>query len=486
MPGVNVSTNVRSGPSAGAQPPSGQLFLAGVFERGSVTTAVRVRSVAELQLYFGNSTTYSTGYDQAYTFFSEGGDQAYIARVAGSAATIGTLSLVDSAVTPLATLTVNAANPGAWSQNLTVEISAGPTPETFRMTLRLNGAIVEDYNNLTSPDDAVLKFQGSPYVDVINAGSTSDPSEINPKVAAPTSLSAGTDDRATLTSTDYVNALSMFASSYGDGAVAIPGQTGSVIFNALIDHAKANNRIALLASARGASVANLQSDVASLNSEYAGLFAPWVVIPGTNSLNNKAISPEGYVAAMRARGHDLFGPWRAPAGDFAKARYVIDVDQNFNSLDSNLLDDSRVSVIRRIKDTVRLYGWRSTSTNTDAWAYLKDRDTINRIVNASQDGLEPFVFEPIDGQGRLQQAVNGALVGILDPMAQAGGLYAIFDADGNEIDPGYVVDTSSAINPLSSLATGTINATIAVRISPTGALINLVITKVGLLSSLTA
>lgn len=486
MPGVKVTTNVRSGPSAGAQPPSGQFFLAGVFERGSVTSAVRVRSIAELNRYFGNSTTYSAGYDQAITFFNEGGNQAYIARVVGSGAETGTLSLVDRAETPLATLTVSAANPGAWSNNLTVEISDGPTTGTYRMTLRLNGAIVEDYNNLTSPDDAVLKFNGSPYVNVVNAGSESAAPDNNPVVQAATSLSAGDDDRGTITSDSYIAALDLFAPAYGDGAVAIPGQTGSAIFNALINHAQTNNRIALLASARGASVANLQSDVAALNSEYAGIFAPWVVIPGSSAISNKAISPEGYVAAVRSRAHTQVGPWRAPAGQFAMAQYVLDVDQSFDSYDADLLDDSRVSVIRNVNGSVRLYGWRSTSTDTDNWAYLKDRDTVNRIEIASQSALEQYVFEVIDGQGRLQAAINATLVGILDPMAQAGGLFAIYDADGNETDPGYIIDTSSSINPLSSLALGTINATVAVRISPTGALINLVITKVGLLSALTA
>lgn len=254
----------------------------------------------------------------------------------------------------------------------------------------------------------------------------------------------------------------------------------------MIEHARTNNRVALLASARGASVANLQADVAGLNSEYAGLFAPWVVIPGANVISNKAISPEGYVAAMRARAHDQIGPWRSPAGAFAQARYVLDVDQNFNSYDGDLLDDSRVSVIRRINDSVRLYGWRSISTDTDNWAYLKDRDTVNRLVVASNVTLEDYVFETIDAQGILQSKINAALVGILDPMANAGGLFGTYDADGNELDPGYIVDTSAAINPLSSLAQGIINATVSVRISPTGALINLVITKVGLTASLTA
>jgi phage tail sheath protein FI len=487
MPGVNVTTNVRSGPSAGAQPPSGQFFLVGVFERGSTTEAVRVRSVAELNRYFGTSQTYSAGYDQAVTFFNEGGNQAIIARVVGDDAEVGTLQLMDNnADTPAATLTVNAANPGAWSNNLTVQISAGPTANTYRMTVRLNGAIVEDYNNLTSPDDAVIRFSGSPYVEVVNAGSTSTAPANNPKIIAATAVAAGDDDRASLTADDYIAALDRFSPAYGDGAVAIPGQTGSSVFTALINHAKNNNRIALLASARGASVANLQADVASLNSEYAGLFAPWVLIPGANAITPKAISPEGYVAAVRARAHAQVGPWRSPAGAFAQANYVLDVDQAFDTLNANLLDDSRVSVIRQIQNSVRLYGWRSLSTDTDNWAMLKDRDTLNRLVVDANDRLEEYVFSVIDGQGILQSKINAELVGMLDPISQAGGLFAQYDNDGNEIDPGYVVDTSSTINPLSTLSQGIVNATIAVRISPTGSLINLVITKAGLLTSLVA
>lgn len=487
MPGVNVTTNVNSGPSAGVNPPSGQFFMVGLFERGSVTEAVRVGSIAELNTNFGGSTAYSSGYDQAVTFFQEGGNQMYIARVVGSGQTTGTLSLVDqNSTTPVATLTVNAANPGDWSNQLSVQVTAGPTPNTYRMTVFLNGAVVEDYNNLATPADAVLRFTGSPYVSVANVGSQTAAPLNNPKPIAATSLSAGNSDLNTVVASTYVNALSLFATSYGDGAVAIPGQNGATIYNALITHAEANNRIALLSAAMGESLGNLQADVASLNSEYAGLFAPWVQIPGSSATTSKTISPEGYVAACRARAHAQVGPWRSPAGAFAKATYVLDVDQDFSTSDANLLDDSRVSVIRSIKNSVRLYGWRSLSTDTDDWAFLKDRDTINRLVVGSNDLLEDYVFDVIDGQGILQSQVNAALVGLLDPMAQAGGLFAIFDDQGNEIDPGYVVDTSSSINPLSTLAQGILNATIAVRISPTGATINLVITKAGLLVSLTS
>lgn len=489
MPGVSVTTNVRSGPSAGAQPPSGQFFLVGVFERGSVTEAVRVRSVAELNRYFGNATSYSAGYDQAYTFFSEGGDQAYIARVVGPDAATGQLTLVDTVNdqdNPATSLIVTAANPGKWSDNLTVEVVAGPTAGTYRMTLRLNGNIVEDYNNLTSPDDAVIRFNNSPYVVVTAGGSEAAAPDNNPKVQAATALSGGDDKRDAATSADYTAALDLFVGSYGDGAVAIPGLSSPDVYTALTEHAKNNNRIALLGAENGASASNLKQAAAGVNTEFAGLFAPWVVIPGASVISNKEISPEGYVAACRARAHAQVGPWRSPAGQFAQARYVVDVNHLFRSDEADDLDDARVSVIRKVSDSVRLYGWRSLSTDTDNWAYLKDRDTLNRITVASDNALERYVFEPIDGQGILQAQIAAELTGILDPMAQAGGLYATFDADGNEVDPGYLVDTSSAINPLSSLAQGIINATIAVRISPTASLINLVITKVGLLASLTA
>lgn len=483
MPGIKVTTTVQSGANTPLQPASGQLFLVGQFERGDVTQPVRLRNSNDVAKYFGNRVTYSDTYDQLVTFFAEGGEQAYAVRVVGTTPTIGTLTLQDRAGTPAATLKVDARNPGAWSSQLAVQVSNGPVSNTFRITITLAGNIVEDYNGLTSPADAVAKFANSVYVKVTSLGSATTAPNNNPAVLSATALTAGTDDRGTIVASNYIAALAMFNSDYGDGAVAVPGQTGSTIWNALIAHAETFNRIALLAGAKGDTSSTLLTNAASLDSENAGLFTPWVVVP-TDGNQTRTISPEGYVAAMRARAHRQVGPWRAPAGTIAIATYVTDVDQTFTSTQAEDLDGGKVNVIRKFASTVRLYGWRSLSIDPENWAYLKERDLVNRLVYESQARLEKFVFETIDPLGHLLSLVNAELVGMVDPIAKDYGLFAKYDDEGNEIDPGYLINTGTDLNPPSSLVQNRINATLSVRPSPVGAMVNLVITKVGLLGGL--
>lgn len=484
MPGIVITTNVRSGPPATVDPTSGQFFMVGLFERGVSNTPVLIQSLPELVRNFGVRTSFSDAWDHLATYFSEGGGRAYVTRVVGPAATIGTLSINDRASgSPIPTLRFDAASAGAWSTNVTVEVADGLAANSFRVTVRYAGDIVEDYNNLLTPADAVAKFNTSPYVRATNLGSaTAAPANI-PAVTAATALSAGTDDRGSVTSSSYVTALDYFSPELGDGSVAIPGSNGTTIWDGLIAHAKNNNRIALLGAPRNETDTNLKTAAASMNSEYAGLFAPWIVVP-TDGNSTRVISPEAYVAAARARAHRQVGQWRVPAGAIAAANYVIDVDQLFTAAQADSLDASKVSVVRRIASNVRLYGWRSLSNDVDNWLYLKDRDLLNFLTVEANKRLEKFVFEVIDAKGQLLSVLAAELVGLVDPIAKANGLFARYAEDGSMIDPGYVVSTGSDLNPPSSLAQNKVNAAIAVRLAPTGSLINLSINKVTLLGSL--
>lgn len=483
MPGIVITTNVRSGAPATVDPSSGQFFMVGVFERGVTDAPVLVRSMTELVRNFGLRTTYSDAWDHLATFFSEGGSRAHVLRVVGDAAASGTLTLEDRAATPVDTLRFDAASSGAWSSNVSVQVADGLATNTFRITVRYAGEIVEDYNNLTSPADAVAKFSNSPYVKVTNLGSATVAPNNNPAVLAATNLTAGSDDRSSITSADYVSALDFFSPELGDGSVAIPGQTGTTVWDGLIAHAKTNNRIALLGAVRNETEANLKTAAASMNTEYAGLFAPWVVVP-TEGNNTKSISPEAYVAAVRSRAHREVGSWRVPAGAIATARYVVDVDQTFTAAQGDGLDAAKISVIRKIAAAVRLYGWRSLSNDADNWLYLKDRDLLNFLTVEANKRLEKFVYDVIDAKGQLLSVLAAEIVGLVDPVAKANGLYARYDEEGTMIDPGYVVSTGPDLNPPSSLAENKVNASLAVRIAPTGALINLSINKVTLLGSL--
>lgn len=492
MPGVVVTTETRGGPSTPLRPASHQFFVVGQTERGDTAKPNLVRSMNDVERVLGDRVTYGSVHDQLETFFSEGGRQAWVARVVGGAATKGTLTLNDRAGVPAPTLRVDAASAGAWSTRLTVEVRDGTVTDTFRIMVRLDSQIVEDQNNITNPAAAVTRFDDSPYIRLTDLISATVAPNNNPAVLADTALSAGSDDRAAITAATHTGALDQFTPDYGDGAVAIPGQTGDTVWNAIDTHCKANNRIGLLAAARGATKTDMIGYAKGLNSEYLGMFSPWVVIPD-GAGGTRVISPEGYVAGCRARAHDEIGPWRAPAGAIAKGQWILDVDQTFTEADGNDMDIGKVSVIRRIANIVRLYGWRSLSNDQDNYAYLKDRDLLNRLVNEAEARLEEFVFEPIDNRGQLLSAIEAELVGMVDPIREAGGLYENFapvtatddvdeDAEGELIDPGYIVITDSSVNPPSSLAQNKITARLLVRISPTGGLIELTIVKVGILS----
>lgn len=487
MPGVVVTTGAVAGPSAPTLAPASTYFAVGLAERGATDRAVLVRSFQEYEALMGGRTSYSALYDDLKTFFEEGGTRAYIGRVVGAAATTGTLTggLLDRhATTPVATLNVSARNPGSWSSRLSVQVFDGASTGIFRIKVFLDGQVVRDYTNLHNPAEAVSRMSGDPYVVVTNAGSATTAPLNNPAaLGSPVALTAGTDDRASVDADDYVAALARFTDGLGDGAVAIPG-IGPSVHAGLIEHADANNRIALLCEARDADKATLIDTAAALDAQRAGLFAPWVRIPdGFGGL--KAISPEGYVAAARARAHGIAGPWQAAAGENSKARYVAAPDVTYTKGDAEELDQAKVNAIITLAESTRLYGWRSLSEDADNWALLTGADTVNRVVVEAYKQLEPYLFGVIDAKGHLLGQIQATLMGIVIPMADANGLFARYAEDGETVlDPGYRVNTSESLNPVSSLAQNRVLAELGIRVSPTAALITLTVTKAAVTAAL--
>lgn len=482
MPGVQVTTSLKSGPSTPLQAASGQFFVAGLAERGPSDEATLIRGLADYESVFGKRPAYGFLYDTIKTFFDEGGEQAYVIRVVGIDATKGTVVLNDRATpTPANTLVVNAASPGAWSSRVSVRVSEGSVANTVKIEILLDGEVVESQNNVQTPQDAVQRFRLSPFVDFVDSGSTAA-RPLNLPATGTYSLTAGDDMRGAITTESYVAALDYFVEGLGDGAVAIPG-TGPGAHAGIIAHARKNRRVALLSHNDDATRTELGQAVAAANSDAAGLFEPWIQInDGANGVRN--CPPEGFVAACRQRAHSETGSWRAPAGGIGQARTLLGLAKEYTKAEAEALDDARVNVIRRVAGTVRLYGWRSTSEDESNYGFLSARDLLNRLVTESEQRLEQYVFQPIDSKNQLLSAINAELVGIVEPIRARGGLYESLDANGEVVDPGYKVETGSTVNSTASLARNEVRARLSVRLSPTGALVALDIVKVGLLSGL--
>src|SRR4029078_15865 len=108
------------------------------------------------------------------------------------------------------------------------------------------------------------------------------------------------------------------------------------------------------------------------------------------------------------------------------------------------LADGKVNGITTIGLDDVVYGWRSCSTNTAQFVMLNAQDVLNTLTALVESTLQPYVFATIDGSGQLVGRIKGALIGILQPVFEAGGLTAQYDSTGKMTNPAYTVSVTVA------------------------------------------
>lgn len=481
MPGVIVTTDTVTGPT-GARSPGGTYFVVGQAERGPVDRSLRVRGIADVERMYGGRTTYGGLYDDLRTYFAEGGERAYAARVVGPAATEGSITLMDQGGVAEPTLELTARGPGSWSTGVTVEVVAGAVADTVTVVVVGPDGTerFRDHGVLEDLEQAIN--DGSTMVTAASLGSTAAPPANLPAVATATALNAGDDDRANVTAAELGAGLDLFGRDLGAGAVAMPGIDAATAHPMLATHARENDRLALLAFAEGTTPAQAETGAADLigqaGGEQVGIIYPWVRVP-TGGSRTKLASPEGFAAGRRAKAHADAGPWRAPAGQLAGgADFVLGTELDVDQAQGDTLDEAHVSVVRTIAGRPTLYGWRSLSSDDDNYALLTGRDSLNVLTALAREALEPLVFRPIDGRGMLFGEAEGILTGLVEPWRVAGGVYELTTEDGAQVDPGYRVDVGPSVNTPASIAAGRIVAKLNVRVSPTGTLVEVTISKV--------
>jgi hypothetical protein len=492
MPGVVVNTGVRIGGAGAEQAPSSALFIVGISERGT-TDAYVVRSMSEFVAEYGDYTGDGTLHQHVQTFFEEGGIRAIVRRLVGTetTATKSTGNLLDASDGDT-TIVLTAANPGDWGTGVTTEVVKDGSE--FSISITLKGSQIFSGAGYTSNADAIADINAAiPNILVASAGV----SESIPYTQDMT-LTGGDANLDEIDDATAVAALDDFADDLGTGVVSIPEYYGTTIWDGLLAHAVANRRVAFAsfshstsytaavtaASNYGGSTASDKSDASHI-----AFFWPQVVVPdGTGS--TRTISPETYAAAARARQViAVGGPWKPGAGVSSSARFVTSLSSNGAATKvpktiANALDDGKVNALRVIDGQVRVYGARSASNDTTNWRYITYRDTVNQIASQSEKALEQFVFSPIDSRKTLFGSIASSLTSILESTKDKGGLYAMVDAYGNDVDKGYRVDVSDALNPVTALAEGKISASIGVRVAGVADLITLTITKSSLTTAL--
>ena len=484
MPGVVISTAVRTGPSATTVRESSQLFVVGKAERGPVDEAVLIESIADFESKFGGYLSSSYLHPTVETFFEEGGTQCYVARTIGASATSGTLELDNSAGAPVITLTAN--GPGTWSADVDAEVVSVVAGTSFKVNLYYDDALVYSTGTVTSAAQAAGRINLSAIATQYVSAAATEGATTLPVAIAATALSTGLDG-STIVVGNYVFSLDLFNGALGSGAVACPEISNSTMHDALIAHANTNSRIAILHDVESATIAEVKATAVALqggdNAEHAALYFPWIEVPTTVNGVSRFIPPVGYVAAKRATAHNQTGSHVPAAGLLSASRFVTGVKTDIDKTNGDSLDDSCVNAIRIIQNSVRIYGARSLSSDDENFRYITAQDTVNHVVIEAGRSLEDLVFSTIDGRNTIFSAIESRLIAILSPLRDIGALFEAYDANGRKIDSGFTVRCDAKLNPVSQLAGGTVKAKVGLRVSSVGDKIEVDIIKSNLTAS---
>jgi hypothetical protein len=484
MPGVVVTTAVRTGPTSVQVTPTATAFVAGVTSRGPSGSATLISSLDQYEEIYGDYTSSGYVHQTVKTFFEEGGARIYVSRATGAGATSATCALLDSEGTPGTALTLTATGKGTWANSGGLEATVTvPAAGSFQIDIFVDGTRVYRTGTYTSKADVLNEINNSPiaalYVTIASTGST---------LPAAVSLKdfTGGGNGSTVVASDIVTALGNFTYDLGSGAVMAPGFYDATTINALIAHANTNHRIALSSVSAGSTAADAVTDTADYvgddHSEHIAVYWPWIKVP--NGSLTMTIPPEGFVAAKRAAVQNSRGVFYPYAGEAGSAKYVVGLETSVSKEDTDTVDAGYVNAIRIIQGSLRVYGARSLSEDSDNFRFITAQEVLNYIVYLAERDLEGLVFQPIDGRKTIFARVASTLTAILDPIANSGGLFAIYDVNGNEVDPGYSVVVSDALNPVTQLAEGKIVAKVGARVSGIGDKIEVEVTKSSLTTSI--
>ena len=386
--------------------------------RGPVDHAQRITSFQDFVRHYGNLDRRSLlGYAVQH-FFANGGQDAYIVRLAASNAATASVTLSGK-------LTVDALSPGAWANDYGIEVRArSDDASKFRVAVwyRPSGqtlAMVESFDNLSiaSSDRRFVKSvldDESAYVKATIVGTpTTRPADTPANTPAP--LVGGHDGSVLEPSTPtFENKLHP---SSGTGGVflldrvdlfnllCVPGETTGTVVANLQKYCRDKRAFHIADSVENASLAAMQSgpapELTGANAPNGAIYYPWVKAPDPLQENRiRAFPPCGFVAGIYARTDGSRGVWKAPAGTDASVTGAIGVVLALTDRENGTLNPRGINCIR----TIPVYGtvlWGSRTLDGanergSEWKYIPVRRVALFIEESLFRGTQWVVFEPND------------------------------------------------------------------------------------------
>jgi phage tail sheath protein FI len=398
-----------------------QAVFLGAHQQGPLTP-VLVTSWAQFKALYGGfvglvPSTLALG---VYSFFNNGGGQAFVLRVVDSTAVTATGSIEDAAAA--ATLSIDAANPGAWGNSIYYGITVTSTT-TFNLYIYYGGTatgnIVERWINLSmsqsDPRYAVAvvnsKASGSNYVvlaDLLGSPGTPGPMPVattNPVILgnAGQGDTAGSDG-SPAGDADIIDAIPVLNTLPGPIAINAPGSSDTTVLNALINYCATQrtpaDAMVVCDPPLGQTATYIINTFkpALTPSSYGVTYWPGVVVSDPASMvqgAQRTLAPGALALGQWAANDASRGVQKAPAGQ-ANALSVLGLETTLSNADIGNLTAANVNAIRNLPGVgTVLWGARTLSPVVDV-EYINTRRELIEIESNLLSLTAFSAFEPND------------------------------------------------------------------------------------------
>jgi phage tail sheath protein FI len=442
----------------------------GANDRGP-TTPTLVTSWSDYATKFGTWNTASSNNLPlaVYMFFSNGGSKAYVTRVVTSAVK-ATRSFNDTAGTPIATLSLTAANEGIWGNSINVTFSASTTTGLFDATIYYGGNtdayIVEKFTDLSmtatnSRYAPSVINTGSSYVTAADLGSASTGATRNPSTATPNqALSTGTNGSAITAITSY----SVFDTIKQSLILNVPGFTDAPTVNAAISYAAGREDVFVVVDGIVDTVTNQISLAATYTaSSYAAVYYPRISIAdptlgvGAATGSTRIVGAGAALVGLYSATDASRGVYKAPAGLQARLAGAVSVPILTNAeLDTLNSSSSPVNAIKYVSGSGIVVMGAKTLKPGYVDKYVPIRRTLIYLRKALTDLTEFAIFEPNDAA--LWRRLDATVSSFLTNFWGQGGL------SGETPSAAFFVKVDSTNNPQASIDNGQVNIEVGVAL----------------------
>jgi len=460
-------------PSVGAGTTAVPVFI-GAINQGPTAAGTLITSWKQFTNLYGNYVGDATDVLRlaVRSFLVDGaGGQCYVNRTVGTGTATASRSFYDSSganntAGSTYTLQINAANPGAWGNNVYVDITRATAASVyFNLTVYFIDSVerfVDLSMDFTNSRYAPRLVNGiSQFVSLADLADPATGVSDVPASVMGAQLGGGVNATGGQTSTAIATGVTSCDALQESLLINAPGVTNASDVNLLIAYAETRGDCFVVVDA-GATTVTDQLTLASsyTPSSRAAVYYPNIVIsdptttaPGvTRTINNGAAVIAQYIVTDRTR--DVF---KAPAGLLTRLGGAVSaVNLTNNELDALNTAASPVNAIRYISGSGIVIMGARTLKQGYVDKYIPVRRTLTYLEKSLQSLTRYAIFEPNDG--RLQRQLTATCENFLNAFWRKGGLR------GATASAAYYVVCNSTNNTLQSVDAGEVRIEIGVSL----------------------